>query len=85
MAHLRVGDRGVLAELRAQRGVGPAQGVESDPLGDRRPAGGNQLLEAAPDDEEPITPEEDEGAREARAELVRGEVYSAEEIKLEIS
>ena len=37
-----------------------------------------------PEDDEPTTPEEDEGAREARAEVARGEVYSADEIKREI-
>lgn len=43
-----------------------------------------ELLEAAPADDEPTTPEEDEGAREARSEIARGDVFSAEEIKREI-
>lgn len=43
------------------------------------------LLATAPDDDEPTTPEEDEGAREAREEIARGEVYSAEQIKHEIA
>lgn len=42
------------------------------------------LLEAALEDDEPTTAEEDEGAREARAEVARGDVYSADEIKREI-
>ncbi|HMA27988.1 MAG TPA: hypothetical protein VKO62_10140 [Solirubrobacterales bacterium] len=42
------------------------------------------LLDAALEDDEPTTAEEDEGAREARAEVARGDVYSADEIKREI-
>lgn len=44
-----------------------------------------EFLENAPIDDEPTTPEEDEGAREAREEIARGEVYSAEQIKREIA
>ncbi len=43
-----------------------------------------ELLDSAPMDDEPTTPEEDEGAREAREELRRGEAVSAEDIKREI-
>jgi hypothetical protein len=43
------------------------------------------LLERAPLDDEPTTPEEDEAAREARAEIARGEVLSADEIRREIA
>jgi hypothetical protein len=35
-----------------------------------------ELLEGAPLDDEPTTPEEGESAREARAEIARGEVLS---------
>jgi hypothetical protein len=45
----------------------------------------DELLAAAPIDDEPTTPEEDEGAREARAQIKRGEVSSAEQIKREIA
>jgi len=44
----------------------------------------DELLDNAPLDDEPTTPEEDEGAREARAEIARGEVFTADEIKREI-
>jgi hypothetical protein len=44
-----------------------------------------ELLAAAPIDDEPTTPEEDEGAREAREQIARGEVFSAEQIKREIA
>lgn len=44
-----------------------------------------ELLDSAPVDDEPTTPEEDEGAREARAQIARGEVFSAEQIKREIA
>jgi hypothetical protein len=52
-----------------------------DELGD--PLGA--LLARAPDDDEPTTSEEDEGAGAARAEIARGDVYSAEQIKREIA
>lgn len=42
------------------------------------------LLENAPEDDEPTSAEEEEGAREAREQVERGEVFSAEEIKREI-
>ncbi len=35
----------------------------------------------APDDDEPMTPEEDEGAAEAWQEYLRGDVLSADEAK----
>lgn len=38
----------------------------------------------APEDDEPTTPEEDEGAARARAEWERGEYFTAEEIKREM-
>ena len=43
-----------------------------------------ELLEAAPTDDEPTTRDEDEGAREARTQIARGDVFSADEIKREI-
>lgn len=45
----------------------------------------DELLDNAPIDDEPTTPEEDEGAREARAEIARGEVFTLEEIKREFA
>jgi hypothetical protein len=45
----------------------------------------SELLDSAPADDEPTTPDEDDGAREAREELARGEVFSAEDIKREIA
>jgi hypothetical protein len=42
------------------------------------------LLENAPEDDEPTSAEEEEGVREAREQVERGEVFSAEEIKREI-
>ena len=44
-----------------------------------------ELLASAPLDDEPTTPEEDQGAREAREQIARGEVFSAEQIKREIA
>jgi len=44
-----------------------------------------ELLAGAPLDDEPTTPQEDEGAREAREQIARGEVFSAEQIKREIA
>lgn len=43
-----------------------------------------QALMEAPYDDEPTTPEEDEGAREAWQEYLRGEAISAEEAKREL-
>ena len=40
-----------------------------------------RVLMAAPLDDEPTTPEEDEGAREAWEEYLRGECVSADEAK----
>lgn len=45
----------------------------------------SELLDAAPVDDEPTTPDEDDGAREARDELARGDVFSAEDIKREVA
>lgn len=44
-----------------------------------------ELLEGAPVDDEPTTPEEDESAREASAQIARGEVISADEIRREVA
>ncbi|TMK40481.1 MAG: hypothetical protein E6G56_07420 [Actinobacteria bacterium] len=44
-----------------------------------------ELLEKAPPDDEPTTPEEEEGLREAREQAARGEVVSAEEIRRELA
>ena len=40
-----------------------------------------ELLDSAPTDDEPTTPEEDEGARESREQIARGELFTAEEIQ----
>jgi hypothetical protein len=44
-----------------------------------------ELLEDAPVDDQPTTPEEDEGVREAKEQIARGDVFSADEIKREIA
>jgi hypothetical protein len=44
-----------------------------------------ELLASAPLDDEPTTPDEDQGAREAREQIARGEVFSAEQVKREIA
>lgn len=44
----------------------------------------DELLDAAPVDGEPTTPQEEEGVREAEAEIAHGDVFSSEEIKREI-
>jgi hypothetical protein len=44
-----------------------------------------EMLERAPLDDEPTTPEEAEGVREARAEIARGDVLSADEIRREVA
>lgn len=44
-----------------------------------------ELLDRAPIDDEPTTSDEDDGVREARAEIERGEVLSADEIRREVA
>jgi hypothetical protein len=48
-----------------------------DPLG--------ELLDQAPVDDESTSPDEDERACQAREQILRGEVFSAEQIKREIA
>jgi hypothetical protein len=45
----------------------------------------DELLKRAPLDDEPTTPGEDEGVREAKEQIARGEVLSADEIRREIA
>lgn len=69
-----------LSEAEAQDALGfivRRQNKQRDALAD--------LLDSAPDDEEPTTPEEDEGAREAAQQIARGEVLSADEIRREVA
>jgi len=51
----------------------------------RAPDALSALLDQAPLDDEPTTPEEDAGAREAREQIARGEVFSAEQIRRELA
>jgi hypothetical protein len=68
-----------LSEVEAQDALGfiVRRRGQRDALG--------ELLERAPLDDEPTTPEEDESAREARAEIARGEVLSADEIRRQVA
>jgi hypothetical protein len=52
------------------------RGHETDPL--------IALLDEAPPDDEPTTPEEDAGAAEARDEYKRGVYFDSDEIKREL-
>lgn len=52
---------------------------------DRCPDSLTAMLESAPLDDEPSSPEEEQGAAEARAEIARGEVISADEIRHELA
>lgn len=67
-----------LSEAEAERALGL--------IVDRHPQSDSvlELLDNAPPDDEPTTPEEEEGVREAKAEVELGEVVSAEEIKREL-
>jgi hypothetical protein len=44
-----------------------------------------ELLYSAPEDDEPTTPEDEKGVRDAKAEIERGETLSAEEIRRELT
>jgi hypothetical protein len=80
---------------RAVEGFSEAEAAEALEILVRRREGGeagertaptlDELLDKAPLDDEPTTPEEDAGAREAREEIARGETISAEEIKRELA
>lgn len=64
----------------------PDQGLDEARryLGALKEAGSDPFLAhllLAPEDDEPLTPEEAAGLEEARAEWRRGEFYTAEEIK----
>ncbi len=61
------------------------EAAEALRLLDQRPDPLTALLDTAPIDDEPVTPEEDEAVAEARAEIARGEVISAEEIRREFA
>ncbi|MGH9030254.1 MAG: hypothetical protein ACRDV4_11655 [Acidimicrobiales bacterium] len=52
---------------------------------DRLPDPLTTLLESAPLEDEPSSPEEEQGAAEARAEIARGELVSADEIRRELT
>lgn len=52
---------------------------------DTRSDGLSERLRNAPVDDEPVAPEEEEGVAEARAEIARGEVIAAEEIRREFA
>ncbi len=44
-----------------------------------------EFLDTAPEDEEPTTPDEEEGLREARAQAERGETIPLEELRRELT
>lgn len=44
-----------------------------------------EFLDNAPEDDEPTMPEEEQGVREAKAEIELGEVLSSEEIRRELT
>jgi hypothetical protein len=64
-----------LTEAEAQDALGFIARRRGDPdtLG--------ELLQKAPLDDEPTPPEEQQGVREAKAQIERGDLFSADEIK----
>jgi hypothetical protein len=44
-----------------------------------------EVLDDAPLDDEPLTPEEEQGVREAKAEIARGEAVPLEEARRELT
>jgi hypothetical protein len=75
--------RATVEELTETEAAATLDNVASRRDGDRDSLG--ELLENAPIDDEPTTPEEEQGLREAREQLARGEVISAEEIRREFA
>ena len=75
--------RATVEELTETEAAVTLDNVASRRDGDRDSLG--ELLENAPIDDEPTTPEEEQGLRETREQLARGEVISAEEIRREFA
>ena len=75
--------RATVEELTETEAAATLDNVASRRDGDRDSLG--ELLENAPTDDEPTTPEEEQGLRETREQLARGEVISAEEIRREFA
>jgi hypothetical protein len=61
------------------------EAAEALRLLDQRADSLTRLLDNAPEDDEPTSPEEDALAREALEAVARGEVISAEEIRREFA
>lgn len=75
--------RATVEELTETEAAATLDNVASRRDSDRDSLG--ELLENAPTDDEPTTPEEEQGLRETREQLARGEVISAEEIRREFA
>jgi hypothetical protein len=75
--------RATVEELTETEAAAALDYIASRRNGDRDALG--ELLGSAPIDDEPTTPEEEEGLAEAREQIARGEVISAEEIRREFA
>jgi hypothetical protein len=75
--------RATVEELSETEAADALDYIVSRRHGDRDALG--ELLGNAPLDDEPTSPEEEEGLREAREQVARGEVISAEEIRREFA
>jgi hypothetical protein len=75
--------RATVEELTETEAEAALDYIASHRNGERDALG--EILESAPTDDEPTTPEEEEGLREAREQFARGEVISAEEIRREFA
>jgi hypothetical protein len=75
--------RATVEELTETEAAAALDYIASHRNDDRDPLG--ELLDGAPLDDEPTTLEEEEGVREAREQIARGEVISAEEIRREFA
>ena len=65
-----------MSEREAEALLEKAEEVDRDPM--------LELLDNAPLDDEPLPDEDEEAIRVARAEIQRGEVFSADEVKREL-
>jgi hypothetical protein len=75
--------RATVEELSETEAAAALDYIASHRNGDRDALG--EFLESAPLDDEPTTLGEEEGLREAREQIARGEVISAEEIRREFA
>jgi hypothetical protein len=70
--------------LERVRAFSEEQAADALRLLDQRADSLSRLLDSAPEDDEPTTPEEEALVQEARDEIARGETISLDELRAEL-